>query len=318
MSEYSNLKVNILALIACLLWATPFAVIKIGLQYTEPIQFAGVRFFIAGLLVFPLIKEKKKVLGILKQNTGFIVRVAIFQTFLQYAFFYLGIARVSGSLSAIVIGAGPLFIAIMAHVLMPNDKITLKKSFGIIGGFIGIALVALSKGGSSADGGVILLGILYLVLANINGGYTNIFIAKNRKKIPTLVLTSLSLTIGGVMLTLFSMLVEPFEISIKPTEYYISLMWLSLVSAGAISIWTALLHNKNVVVSTLNMWKFIIPVFGAVLAWIVFPEEKPQALSLIGMFFIAVSLLWVNYLNRRRNKELRRKIEIDRCKKEPK
>ncbi|MCK5781119.1 MAG: DMT family transporter, partial [Flavobacteriales bacterium] len=271
MSEYSNLKINILAIIACLLWATPFVVIKIGMQYTEPIQFAGVRFFIAGLLIFPFIKDKKNILSILKQNTGFIIKVAIFQTFLQYAFFYLGIARVSGSLSAIIIGAGPLFIAVMAHFLMPNDKISSKKALGIIGGFLGIILVAFSKNGNDNQSSVILLGILFLILANINGGYTNIFIAKNRKSIPTLVLSSLSLSIGGIMLTLFSTLIEPFEISIKPTEYYISLLWLSFVSAGAISIWTALLHNKNVVVSTLNMWKFIIPVFGAVLAWLVFP-----------------------------------------------
>ena len=304
MSEYSNLKVNVLAIIACLLWATPFVVIKIGLEYSEPLQFAGVRFFFAGFLIYPFIKEKKNILPQLKQNFGFILKVAIFQTFLQYAFFYLGIARIPGSLSAIIIGAGPLFIAIMAHFFMPNDKITLKKSFGIIGGFIGIILVTLARGGDTTQSSVILLGVMFLVLANINGGYTNIFIAKNRKNIPTLVLSSLSLTIGGAILTLFSMLIEPFELSIKPTEYYVSLVWLSFVSAGAISIWTALLHNKNVVVSTLNMWKFIIPVFGAVLSWIVFPEETPQLLSIVGMIFITGSLLWVNYLNRKRNREL--------------
>ncbi len=303
MSEYSNLKVNLLAITACLLWATPFVVIKIGLQYTEPIQFAGVRFFIAGLLIIPFIKNKKDVWGILKQNSQFIVKVAIFQTFLQYAFFYLGIARVSGSLSAIIIGAGPLFIAVMAHFFMPGDRISLKKSFGIIGGFLGIILVALSKGSGDTQSNVILLGILFLVLANINGGYTNIFIAKNKRNIPTLVLSSLSLIIGGIMLTLFSMIIEPFEISVKPTEYYVSLIWLSFVSAGAISIWTALLHNKDVVVSTLNMWKFIIPVFGAILSWLVFPEETPHLLSLIGMVLITASLLWVNYLNRKGRKQ---------------
>jgi len=303
MSEYSNLKVNILAIIACLLWATPFVVIKIGLQYTEPMQFAGVRFFLAGILIFPFIRSKKNIISILKQNYNFIIKVAIFQTFLQYAFFYLGIARVSGSLSAIVIGAGPLFIAIMAHFYMPDDRITSKKLLGIIGGLIGITLVAFSKSGKDSQSSVILIGILFLILANVNGGYTNIFIAKNRKSIPTLVLSSLSLTLGGIMLTVFSIIIEPFEISIKPTEYYISLIWLSLVSAGAISIWTALLHNKNVVVSSLNMWKFIIPVFGAVFAWLIFPEEKPQALSLIGMLLIMLSLLWVNYLNRKRVKK---------------
>ena len=100
------------------------------------------------------------------------------------------------------------------------------------------------------------------------------------------------------------MFIEPFEISIKPPEYYLSLVWLSIVSAGAISIWTALLHNKNVVVSTLNMWKFIVPVFGAIFSWMVFPEETPQLLSIGGMLLIMGSLLWVNFLNRKQNKEI--------------
>ena len=304
MSEYSSYKINLLAIIACLLWATAFVAIKIGIRYTEPIQFAGVRFFVAGLLLFPLIKNKKGIISIIKQNAGFIIKVAIFQTLLQYSFFYLGLVKVSGSLAAIVIGAGPLFIAIMAHFYMPNDKLTLQKSFGILGGFIGIVLVAAAKGSSVSSGGILLLGILLLILANLNGAYTNIFIAKNKKNIPPLVLSSLSLILGGTMLTLFSLSIEPFELSIKPNEYYISLIWLSIVSAGAITIWTTLLQTKNVVVSTLNMWKFIIPVFGAILAWIILPEEKPQVLSLIGMLLITVSLLWVNYLNRKRNKRL--------------
>lgn len=34
-----------LAILACLLWSTAFVGIKIGLEYTTPMQFAGTRFF---------------------------------------------------------------------------------------------------------------------------------------------------------------------------------------------------------------------------------------------------------------------------------
>jgi drug/metabolite transporter (DMT)-like permease len=50
----SRLNTTILAIISCMLWSSAFAGVKIGLQYTTPIQFAGTRFFISGLLVFPL------------------------------------------------------------------------------------------------------------------------------------------------------------------------------------------------------------------------------------------------------------------------
>jgi drug/metabolite transporter (DMT)-like permease len=298
----SNLKIALLAILATFLWSTAFVGIKIGLQYTEAIQFAGVRFILSGLMIIPIIKNKDQIIPLVKENFGFIFKIAFFQTFLQYAFFYLGIDRLSGALTAIVIGAGPLFIASMAHFMMPNDKMDFKKFLGILIGFGGIVLVAFAKDSSIDDNQAFLLGILFLVLANVNMGYTNIFIAKNKKPIPALILSSASLFIGGIILFLFSFTMENVEFSIKPSEYYLSLFWLSSVSAGAISIWTFLLRSKDIVVSTLNMWKFIVPVFGAILSWILLPDESPQTLSIIGMVLITISLLWVNFLNRKKVK----------------
>jgi drug/metabolite transporter (DMT)-like permease len=40
-------------IIACLLWSTAYAGIKIGLQYDTPFHFAGVRFIISGLMILP-------------------------------------------------------------------------------------------------------------------------------------------------------------------------------------------------------------------------------------------------------------------------
>jgi drug/metabolite transporter (DMT)-like permease len=39
------------AIIACLLWSTAYAGIKIGLQYDTPFHFAGVRFIISGFII---------------------------------------------------------------------------------------------------------------------------------------------------------------------------------------------------------------------------------------------------------------------------
>ena len=140
----NKLVINLLAIFACFLWSTAFVGIKAGLEYTTPLQFAGIRFFLAGLMILPFINFKKAY-NELRENLPFIIKVAIFQTFFQYAFFYLGVARVSGALSAVIIGAGPLFIAIMAHFMMPDDKLTLKKTIGIIVGLAGIVLFALTK-----------------------------------------------------------------------------------------------------------------------------------------------------------------------------
>ncbi|MFH2026502.1 MAG: hypothetical protein ABIK30_11950, partial [bacterium] len=55
--------------------------------------------------------------------------------------------------------------------------------------------------------------------------------------------------------------------------------------------------KPGVKVSSLNLWKFIIPVLGAVIAWIVLPDEKPEISAIIGMVFVALSILSFNLCN---------------------
>ncbi|MDF1571921.1 MAG: DMT family transporter [Bacteroidales bacterium] len=289
-----KLKNTLLAIAACLLWSSAFVGIKIGLPYTTPLQFAGTRFFISGLLVLPVaIYYNPRFVQIFMTNYRFILFLGLLQTFLQYALFYTGIDKVPGSVGAIVIGSGPLFIAIVAHFFVPGDTMNLKKAGIILFGFSGIILVSLGRN-EGIDNAVRLAGILILVGNNIISGFSNVIIALEKKKIPPLVLSSISMIFGGLLLFLFSIPVEGLDLSPKPLPYYLSLGWLSILSALAISIWVILLKKPDVKVSDLNMWKFLIPVSGAILAWTILPGESPDLLSVLGMVITAITLIIIS------------------------
>jgi len=289
-----KLKNTLLAIAACLLWSSAFVGIKIGLPYTTPLQFAGIRFFISGLLVLPVaVYYNPRFLQIFREHFRFILFLGLLQTFLQYALFYTGIDKVPGSVGAIVIGSGPLFIAIVAHFFVPGDTMNLKKAGIILFGFSGIILVSLGRN-EGIDHAVRLVGILILVGNNIISGISNVIIALEKKKIPPLVLSSISMISGGLLLFLFSIPVEGLDLSPKPLPYYLSLGWLSILSALAISIWVILLKKPDVKVSDLNMWKFLIPVSGAILAWTILPGESPDLLSVLGMAITAIALIIIS------------------------
>ncbi|MCK5731008.1 MAG: DMT family transporter, partial [Draconibacterium sp.] len=91
-----------LAIFACWLWSTAFVGVKIGLEYQSPFQFAGIRFFISGVLIFIYFGKPKRFLSELKTNWKFIVQLGIIQIFTQYALFYSGINLVPSSLAAMV------------------------------------------------------------------------------------------------------------------------------------------------------------------------------------------------------------------------
>jgi len=158
--------------------------------------------------------------------------------------------------------------------------------------------VSISNTTGKETGNLIFIGILLLFLTNINAGFTMVVIARDAKHIPPLILSSSSLIIGGILLFLVSIPAEGFIFTIPPVTYYLSIIWLSFVSAAAYSIWFLLLQREGVKVSALNMWKFIIPVFGAILSWLLIPNESPDLVSIAGITITAIALILFNRLNK--------------------
>lgn len=294
----------VLAIIACLLWSSAFAVVKIGLRYSTPLQFAGIRFFLSGLIIIPFTRVGfSGYFESIKKSLKLVLLVSLLQTFVQYALFYKGIEYVPGAIGAIVIGSAPVFIAIVAHFTMSDDKMSLKKTLIILLGLSGVVLVSLSRGNVIFSGNLEIIGILLLIACNINSGFVNVVIAKDKSQISPLVLSSSTMIIGGAMLFLVSVPIEGFTFKTYPLEYYGTLAWLSLLSAIAISIWMVLLKRKNVKVSDLNLWKFIIPIFGAMLSWIILSDESPEIMSVSGMVITGVSLILLSLMNRRKEND---------------
>lgn len=288
-----------LAILATWLWSTAFAVVKIGLQYQSPLQFAGLRFTIAGLLVFLAFGKWHSFYSQVRIHWKFVLLIAFMQVVWQYSFFYLGINLIPSALGALLVGSSPLFIAMVAHFTMQTDRLSPLKTASILVGVIGIALITIGRQKLELRGELEWLGILLLLMNNILSGYSNVLISKSKKEIHPVILSSASLFTGGLALFLISLPIEGISQGPFPVAYYFSLGWLSFLSAAAITIWYTLLSRPSVKVSVLNTWKFLIPVLGAWLSWALIPAEKPDLIQIIAMAIIALSLVLLNMANRR-------------------
>jgi drug/metabolite transporter (DMT)-like permease len=227
----------------------------------------------------------------LRSNPGVILKVAFFQTFLLYTLFYSGMSRVPGALGAIIHGSGPLFAALVAHFMLSDDRLSFKKLVIISLGILGVVLVGIGRGSLLSDSPAVYIGITLLLLSNLDSGFSNVLISRDARNIPPIVMSSASMLAGGLMLLAVSVPLEGFSIKIFPAGYWFALVWLSFLSAAALTIWFTLLQRPGVKVSNLNIWKFVIPVFGAILSWILLPDEKPDMLTIAGMLITAVGLI---------------------------
>ena len=213
------------------------------------------------------------------------------QTFIQYGFFFMGLDKVPAAISAIIIGGGPFFVAVMAHFTIENDRMSLRKILAIVLGMAGIVFISFAKGGSVHTDTSFYYGIVLLIISNIVGASANVIVAKNRNKVSPIMLTAFANFSGGLMLYIISFFTEDWFIKTYTAEFYVAWIWLAFIPAAGFSIWYSLLKRPEIKVSELNMWKFIVPVAGVVLSWLLVPGEYPDLYSILGIFIITVALL---------------------------
>ncbi|MGL4293881.1 MAG: DMT family transporter, partial [Bacteroidales bacterium] len=94
-----------------------------------------------------------------------------------------------------------------------------------------------------------------------------------------------------LFLILVSFVFETSKNAGYPIVFWAALLWLAFIPAAGFSIWYTLLKRPGVKVSELNMWKFIIPVTGCILSWLLLPDVKPDFQSVIGILIITAALL---------------------------
>ena len=276
-----------LAAFACLLWATPFAFGKITLEYLPPLTVAGLRFLLAGLLQIPFCKQNP--FRLLRTEPKTVVLVALFQTALLYAGFFIALTLVRGAQAAIIIGTGPLVSAIAAHIAMHDDKLNRRTLQSVLLGIFGVIVISLATKPWEPVGLRELAGIGLLLTGSVVSAAGNIVVAKKRGSLPAIGLNSIQMLVGGSMLLACALPIEGVPALNLPFRFYGSLLWLAIVSAIAFGLWFHLLSREKV--SKLNIWKFLIPLGGATLSWILIPGESPDLPTLAGMVLIILGII---------------------------
>lgn len=246
---------------------------------------------ISGLMILPFTERPAVFIRMVLENWKVIVWVTILQFLVNYSLFYHGLNLVPGALGAVIYGAQPLIIAVVAAVMHKDDKLTKSKIITILFGISGVILISLGRQAFKLGTELELLGIAMLLIGNVATGVSNVIISIRGKNVNPFVLSSTSLFFGGLVLYLISLPAEGISKEPMPVQYWMILLWLSFMAAAAFSIWFKLLQRPGVRVSELNLWKFITPVAGAGLSWMLIPDEHPEWLTISGMIIITLSLL---------------------------
>ncbi len=288
----------IIALFCCILWGSAFPVLKISYtelqlapdDLVEKIALAGVRFFLASLLLFLLlVLVIKHPLRINKQQLLPLLLLGILQTTLQYFFFYIGLAHTSGMKGAILNSIGTFFVVILAHIFYKNDKLNWRKSLGLITGFSGILLINWGQGFSL---NLSFLGEGFLILAGLSGAFGTILTKHLTKEIHPFLLTAWQMLLGSSLLLIIGLpRVNLTELTYTPT-FLILLIYSAVLSALAFSLWNSLLKYSKA--GEIAIYRFMIPVAGSILSVILLPEDHFSVKMIGALMLVSVGIVAVN------------------------
>ena len=299
--------VCICAIFCCLLWGSAFPCVKIGYKLfdvnTDSVPslmlFAGTRFALAGILVivFGCITQRK-FLYPKPKNLWRVALLSVFQTSLQYTFFYIGLAHTAGVKASVLNGLGVFFTIIAACFIFRTEKFNLVKLAGCILGFGAVILINLNGDFSFefsmlGEGFVILSGLS----AAISAGLVKIF----SKYEDTTALCGYQFLIGGVVLVIIGL---SFGGTYRPVSVgsIFMLLYLGFLSACAFTLQGFLLKYNPV--SKIAVFKSTNPLFGAVFSAIILGESE-QLLSYFTLIAIALVCVGIFIINKFGEKRLK-------------
>ncbi len=175
----------------CLIWGTTWLAIKISLHTIGPITGVGLRFLLAGVLLYAIAALRREVVPLRNLPWKVVGVLAALQFGAAYVLNYVAETRLDSGLVAVLFGTVPFFTFGLAHVMI-GERATPRIWAGAVIAFAGVALISLS----GAPGGSLIFALASVGAAG-SAAYSNVYVKRYAHQAPIVTLPP-SMTIGGL------------------------------------------------------------------------------------------------------------------------
>ena len=217
------------------LWGLAWPVGRLLATDLPPVSIAALRYAIVVPVLFGILKIKGQPIRLERKWIANLVIMGLFSTTLYQIFFLYGVRYAAASDDSLVIGIGPVLIAIMASFVL-NECLTKIKVLGFISGLAGIGVISLLSpntavlnrplGISLVFGGAVAYAIYTVTLRRFVGANR----ADNTSPAPSslAILAWISL-FGWILLIPLSLSEAPWTYSWSPVSW-LGIVYLALLS----------------------------------------------------------------------------------------
>lgn len=275
---------QLLSLLLCLIWGFNFVIMKLGNDLFPPVLFAAFRFLVGSAALFLIVFYKRIPLPRAGQLKWYVLCGILQTTYFNIAI-QVSLNYISAGLTSVLTYSMPLFLSLMAHYWIPGEKLTTRKTIGIVVGIMGLVLAM----------DIRILGQLWILLlalsSAISWALSNLIIKQKLQDSDKVQFTTWQMVFGTAGLFIYSLLFEQGSIqwSLEAVGY---LMFSGIVaSALAFVLWTYIL--SKVEASTASVTLLTVPIIGVISGWLFLHEELKTA-TLSGIALVLFGIWVVN------------------------
>lgn len=282
--EISAFVAHVFALITILLWGTSFIATKFLLDYYTPLQIMMMRFVLAYFVLW-LIRPK-----LLKVSFKTEMNFALLG-FTGCTLYFLGennaLRFTLASNVSIIVATAPIFIAVLSHLFLKNEKLTRYSFIGFIVAIVGVALVVF-------NGSVILklnpIGDILSLFTAFSWAIYSVLLRKNVEDYDSILLTR-RLMFWGFITALPFAIAENKAFSFAPLgeiKILLSVLFLAFICSGfCYVLWN--IANSRLGTVTVGNYVYLNPLSTMLVSGLVL-HEPISAMAVGGTILILLGI----------------------------
>jgi drug/metabolite transporter (DMT)-like permease len=271
-------------------WGSTFLAIRVGVREVPPFLLAGLRFLVAGLVLY-LWMRARGTPSPTRRQWGAATLLATLIFVLDYGLLFWAEKRVPSGIAAVMMATIPVFMAIAEIVVLRMQRLTLRLGLALMVGLAGVGVLvghSVSLGESPVD----TAGACALIVAAVSWSVASALSRKLPSPASKVMSSGTQMLAGGVLLLLASAMLGEFR-GFHPQavsrEAWLALAY--LIVAGSIVGFTAyvwLIHHESP--SKVGTYAYVNPVV-AVLVGYFLGGEAIGPRTVVGTLLVLVSVV---------------------------
>ena len=286
-------KIFLAYLILCLIWGSTWIAIRFGLESLTPMFSAGVRFSLASIIIFALMRIKNIPLQTDKVSIRLYLLMGFFSFVIPFGLVYWAQQFVPSGMAAVLFAVYPFWVVIFSYIRMPSEFIGFYKIFGTILGFTGI--VVIFSDSFAGDITNYLIGMFAVVLSGTMQAWIAVSIKKFGNHLNSLSMNFIPMVIAGISMLVIAFLVEDLTTIRIDENAVLSILYLAFF--GSVITFTTfywLIKRINLVI--LSLIAFITPIVALILGYFIYSEVLSTR-HFVGAAMVLTGVLWANLGN---------------------